>query len=182
MWQDQRRFKPVMENRLEGIPQAAVFPRFLEERVRPGQIAGAVEITQDSRPARQWVGGRLKREERRWRMADGGWRKRGGIQPATNGGQPLAGSLPSPSDATPGTRARPPRCFLPLVGMGLRRLSMSPAFVPSIKEVVRHTTLEMAQVIAQRVLGMHTVGEIRGYLTRKVREAWPHVSLLDMSH
>jgi phosphoenolpyruvate-protein phosphotransferase len=75
-----------------------------------------------------------------------------------------------------------PRCFLPLFGMGLRRLSMSPAFVPSIKEVVRHTTLEMAQSVAQRVLGMHTVGEIRGYLTRKVREAWPHVSLLDMSH
>jgi phosphotransferase system enzyme I (PtsI) len=75
-----------------------------------------------------------------------------------------------------------PRCFLPLFGMGLRRLSMSPAFVPSIKEVVRHTTLEMAQSVAQRVLQMHTVGEIRGYLTRKVREAWPHVSLLDVSH
>jgi phosphotransferase system enzyme I (PtsI) len=75
-----------------------------------------------------------------------------------------------------------PRCFLPLFGMGLRRLSMSPAFVPSIKEVVRHTTLDMAQAVAQRVLHMHTVGEIRGYLTRKVREAWPHVSLLDMSH
>jgi phosphoenolpyruvate-protein phosphotransferase len=75
-----------------------------------------------------------------------------------------------------------PRCFLPLFGMGLRRLSMSPAFVPSIKEVVRHTTLEMAQAVTQRVLSMHTVGEIRGYLTRKVREAWPHVSLLDMSH
>jgi phosphoenolpyruvate-protein phosphotransferase len=75
-----------------------------------------------------------------------------------------------------------PRCFLPLFGMGLRRLSMSPAFVPSIKEVVRHTTLEMARGVTQRILSMHTVGEIRGYLTRKVREAWPHVSLLDMSH
>jgi phosphoenolpyruvate-protein phosphotransferase len=75
-----------------------------------------------------------------------------------------------------------PRCFLPLFGMGLRRLSMSPAFVPSIKEVVRHTTLDMAQAVTQRVLRMHTVGEIRGYLTRKVREAWPHVSLLDVSH
>jgi hypothetical protein len=29
---------------------------------------------------------------------------------------------------------------------------------------------------------MQTVGEIRGYLTRKVREAWPHGSLLDVSH
>jgi hypothetical protein len=27
---------------------------------------------------------------------------------------------------------------------------------------------------------MHTVGEIRGYLTAKVREVWPHVSLIDM--
>jgi phosphotransferase system enzyme I (PtsI) len=74
-----------------------------------------------------------------------------------------------------------PRCFLPLFGMGLRRLSMSPAFVPSIKEVVRHTTLDMAQAVADRVLQMHTYGEIRGYLTRKIREAWPHVSLLDVS-
>jgi phosphoenolpyruvate-protein phosphotransferase len=73
-----------------------------------------------------------------------------------------------------------PRCFLPLFGMGLRRLSMSPAFVPSIKEVVRHTTLETAREAAQRVLRMQTAGEIRGYLTRKVREVWPHVTLIDM--
>jgi phosphoenolpyruvate-protein phosphotransferase len=73
-----------------------------------------------------------------------------------------------------------PRCFLPLFGLGLRRLSMSPAFVPSVKEVVRHTTREMAQAVSRRVLTMRTAGEIRGFLTRKVREAWPHVSMLDM--
>jgi phosphoenolpyruvate-protein phosphotransferase len=73
-----------------------------------------------------------------------------------------------------------PRCFLPLFGMGLRRLSMSPAFVPSIKEVVRHTTLLVARDVAQRVLTMHTVGEVRGFLTAKVREVWPHVSLIDI--
>jgi phosphoenolpyruvate-protein phosphotransferase len=73
-----------------------------------------------------------------------------------------------------------PRCFLPLFGMGLRRLSMSPAFVPSIKEVVRHTTLEAAEGATIRVLRMQTAGEIRGYLTRKVREVWPHVTLIDM--
>jgi phosphoenolpyruvate-protein phosphotransferase len=73
-----------------------------------------------------------------------------------------------------------PRCFLPLFGMGLRRLSMSPAFVPSIKEVVRHTTQETAREVARRVLAMHTVGQIRGYLTAQVRQVWPHVSLIDM--
>ena len=73
-----------------------------------------------------------------------------------------------------------PRCFLPLFGMGLRRLSMSPAFVPTIKELVRNTTLEAAQTIARRVLQMHTFHEIRGYLTTKVQQIWPSVTLLDV--
>jgi phosphoenolpyruvate-protein kinase (PTS system EI component) len=73
-----------------------------------------------------------------------------------------------------------PRCVVPLVGMGLRRLTMSPAFVPPIKELLRHTTLPMAADVARRVLRMHTVGEIRGYLTRKVREIWPNVNILDL--
>jgi hypothetical protein len=57
---------------------------------------------------------------------------------------------------------------------------MSPAAVPPIKELVRHTRLAVAQEITRRVLGMHTTGEIRGYLTRRVQEIWPNVSLLDM--
>jgi phosphoenolpyruvate-protein kinase (PTS system EI component) len=72
-----------------------------------------------------------------------------------------------------------PRCFLPLFGMGLRRLSMNPASVPSVKEVVRRTTLKTAEKIAQRVLAMHTAGQIRGFLTRKVQEVWPNVTLFD---
>jgi phosphoenolpyruvate-protein phosphotransferase (PTS system enzyme I) len=79
-----------------------------------------------------------------------------------------------------GEMAGRPRCFLPLFGMGLRRLSMSPGFVPSIKELLRHTTLEAAQAIARRVLQMHTVNEIRGFLTMKVQQIWPSVTLLDV--
>jgi phosphoenolpyruvate-protein phosphotransferase len=73
-----------------------------------------------------------------------------------------------------------PRCFLPLFGAGLRRLSMSPTAVPSMKEVVRRTTLADAEDIARRVLRMRTTGEVRGYLTRRVREVWPNITLLDM--
>jgi phosphoenolpyruvate-protein kinase (PTS system EI component) len=80
-----------------------------------------------------------------------------------------------------GEMAGRPRCFLPLFGMGLRRLSMSPAFVPSMKEMIRRLTVGVAREIADRVLSMSTVGEIRGYLTRKVKHLWPDVSLLDMS-
>jgi phosphoenolpyruvate-protein phosphotransferase len=79
-----------------------------------------------------------------------------------------------------GEMAGRPRCFLPLFGMGLRRLSMSPAFIPSLKEVIRHTSLEKAQAIVQRVLRMRTVGEVRGYLTRQIRQISPNVALLDM--
>ena len=80
-----------------------------------------------------------------------------------------------------GEMAGRPRCFLPLFGMGLRRISMSPAFVPSMKEMVHRLTLPEGRAIAERVLAMRTVGEIRGYLTRKVKHLWPDVSLLDMS-
>ncbi len=73
-----------------------------------------------------------------------------------------------------------PRCFLPLFGMGLRRLSMSPAFVPTIKEMIRRTTLADAQEVTRRVLAMSTTGAIRGFLTHKVQEIWPNVALVDM--
>ncbi len=78
-----------------------------------------------------------------------------------------------------GEMAGRPRCFLPLLGMGLRRLSMSPAFVPSIKELVRRTKVPVAQEIAERVLQMKTFGEIRGYLTRRARRIWPDISMFD---
>lgn len=79
-----------------------------------------------------------------------------------------------------GEMAASPRCFLPLFGMGLRHLSMSPAFIPSLKELVRCTTLPQARQIAERVLKMKTAGEIRGYLTRKLHDLCPNVSFLDM--
>ena len=42
-----------------------------------------------------------------------------------------------------GEMAGQPRSFLLLFGMGLRRFSMSPAFVPTIKELAAHLTEEM---------------------------------------
>jgi phosphoenolpyruvate-protein kinase (PTS system EI component) len=79
-----------------------------------------------------------------------------------------------------GEMAGRPRCLLPLLGMGLRRLSMSPAFVPSIKELLRHTSVADACADADAVLCMATAAEVRTHLTRRVREMWPNVSLLDV--
>src|SRR6202035_4512506 len=72
-----------------------------------------------------------------------------------------------------GEMAGRPRCFLPLLGMGLRRFSMSPAFVPSIKELVRRTQVDLAEEVAKQVLSMKTVGEVRGYLTRQTKYLCP---------
>src|SRR5207237_4341313 len=76
-----------------------------------------------------------------------------------------------------GEMAGRPRCFLALFGMGLYRLSMSPAFIPTLKEMVRRTTLKAAEKIARRVLHMKTLGEIRGYLTRKTRQLCPQAAV-----
>jgi phosphotransferase system enzyme I (PtsI) len=71
------------------------------------------------------------------------------------------------------------RCCLPLLGMGLRRLSMSPAFVPPLKDLIRRVSQPMTSVIADCVLRMKTTLEIRDYLTAEVRQIWPEATLLD---
>src|SRR5262245_48983159 len=44
-----------------------------------------------------------------------------------------------------GEMAGRPRCVLPLIGLGLRQFSMSPAFVPTVKALVRSLTLPVAK-------------------------------------
>jgi phosphoenolpyruvate-protein kinase (PTS system EI component) len=72
------------------------------------------------------------------------------------------------------------RCFLPLLGMGLRRFSMSPAFVPPIKELARRATLAVARKCAEQVLQLKTTAEVRDYLTRTTREVWPEAYLSEV--
>jgi phosphoenolpyruvate-protein kinase (PTS system EI component) len=78
-----------------------------------------------------------------------------------------------------GEMAGRPRCFLPLLGMGLRRFSMSPGFLPTIKELARSVSEASARQAAEQVVRMKTVGEIRGYLTRRVQQICPNVAMLD---
>jgi phosphoenolpyruvate-protein phosphotransferase len=79
-----------------------------------------------------------------------------------------------------GEMAALPRCFAPLFGMGLRRFSMSPAFLPPLKELMRCTTQASARRVAANVLRRRTTKGIRRYLTRKVRELCPNVAILDI--
>jgi phosphotransferase system enzyme I (PtsI) len=78
-----------------------------------------------------------------------------------------------------GEMAGRPRCVLPLLGMGLRRLSMSPAFVPTIKQLVRKLTMPVAKQVAEQVLQLRTTADVREYLTKRVKQICPDVALFD---
>jgi len=78
-----------------------------------------------------------------------------------------------------GEMAGRPLCLLPLLGMGLTSMSMSPAFVPTVKEMVRAVSLPVARRVAKRVMAMKTVGEVRAFLSDRVRKICPNVAKLD---
>jgi len=78
-----------------------------------------------------------------------------------------------------GEMAGRPICLLPLLGMGLRRASMSPAFVPAVKQLVRCVTTTDVRRVARAVLRMQTAAEARAYLTERLRKVCPQVASLD---
>lgn len=78
-----------------------------------------------------------------------------------------------------GEMAARPRCVIPLLGMGLRKFSMSPAFVPTIKEVVRTVPLDRARRVARKVLRLRTFRGVREYLSRVAAALCPNVTFSD---
>jgi phosphoenolpyruvate-protein phosphotransferase (PTS system enzyme I) len=78
-----------------------------------------------------------------------------------------------------GEMAGRPRCFLPLFGMGLRRFSMSPAFVPTIKEMARCCSRDLAEQTAARVLRLRTFKRVGQYLTQMTSKICPNATFLD---
>lgn len=78
-----------------------------------------------------------------------------------------------------GEMAARPRCLLALMGMGLRRLSMSPAFVPTIKELVRCSDSATAEAVAKRVLRLKTFRQVRRYLSRVTEQVCPNIAPMD---
>lgn len=78
-----------------------------------------------------------------------------------------------------GEIAAMPRTAVLLFGMGLRSYSISPAFVPIIKEVVSHLTVDRSRQIVDRVLKMKTSAEISKYMQHEVAELCPNIKILD---
>jgi phosphotransferase system enzyme I (PtsI) len=78
-----------------------------------------------------------------------------------------------------GEMAGAPRAFVLLFGMGLRSFSMSPAFVPTIKELSSHLTRKRAERILHRALEFKTIANIQRFMAAQIAEIAPNLKLLD---
>ena len=78
-----------------------------------------------------------------------------------------------------GEMAAQPRAFVLLLGMGLRSFSMSPAFVPSMKDLASHVTIAQAREILHHALRMKTTTRIKHFMRDQLAKIAPNLSLLD---
>ena len=80
-----------------------------------------------------------------------------------------------------GEMAGQPRSFVLLLGMGLRRFSMSPAFVPSIKELAAHISIATAEDLLQQALCKKTTTEVNRLMEQAIRKIAPDLAILDIA-
>jgi phosphotransferase system enzyme I (PtsI) len=78
-----------------------------------------------------------------------------------------------------GEMAGSPRAFVLLFGMGLRSFSMSPAFIPTIKELTSHLTRQRAERIVKRALAIKTTAGVQRFMAAQIAEIAPNLKLLD---
>jgi phosphotransferase system enzyme I (PtsI) len=78
-----------------------------------------------------------------------------------------------------GEMAGSPRAFVLLYGMGLKSFSMSPAFIPSIKELASHLTYAKASEILHRAIKLKTTNKINRFMSERIDELCPNVAMLD---
>ena len=77
-----------------------------------------------------------------------------------------------------GEMAGKPGAFLLLLGMGLRRFSMSPAFVPSIKQLTRQVSIKQTEQILETAMKFKTTAKVKHYMAETVGELAPDLQLL----
>ncbi|MBX9789082.1 MAG: phosphoenolpyruvate--protein phosphotransferase [Pirellulales bacterium] len=77
-----------------------------------------------------------------------------------------------------GEMAGDPPAFLLLYGMGLRSFSMSPAFIPAIKELVSHLTRADTRQLLQEVLELKTAAQIARVSNDRLASIAPKLAIL----
>ncbi len=62
-----------------------------------------------------------------------------------------------------------------LVGLGLRRLSVTPGVIPEIKKICRSVTVADCEEVARRALGMENARDIKSYLKGELKKRVPEI-------
>ncbi len=80
-----------------------------------------------------------------------------------------------------GEMAGEPRAFTALVGLGLRSFSMSPALVPTMKDLAARVQYAEAKEIVRAALELKTTDRVQRYLTERVRRLAPDLKLFEVA-
>lgn len=78
-----------------------------------------------------------------------------------------------------GEMAGQPRAFVLLLGMGLRQFSMSPAFIPSTKQLAAKLSTAHAEKIYEQSLELKTTAKIKKVMADHIRDIAPDLAILD---
>jgi phosphoenolpyruvate-protein phosphotransferase (PTS system enzyme I) len=79
-----------------------------------------------------------------------------------------------------GEMAGQPRAFVLLFAMGLRSFSMSPAFIPSMKDLAAHLTLETARQVLRKAMTLRTTAGVKRYMAEQLSRIAPNLRMLDV--
>lgn len=77
-----------------------------------------------------------------------------------------------------GEMAGKPTAFVLLLGMGLRRFSMSPAFIPSIKQLASQITIAESEQIVASVMQFKTTAQVKKFMARMIEQIAPNLKML----
>ncbi|HUY91838.1 MAG TPA: phosphoenolpyruvate--protein phosphotransferase [Pirellulales bacterium] len=78
-----------------------------------------------------------------------------------------------------GEMAGQPRAFVLLYAMGLRSFSMSPAFIPMIKELASHLTAERTDRIYRHAMKLKSTAQVLHYMSQQLDQLAPNLKLMN---
>jgi phosphoenolpyruvate-protein kinase (PTS system EI component) len=76
-----------------------------------------------------------------------------------------------------GEMAADPLSALALLGLGLKRFSMNPIFIPKIKKTLRSVEYKSAQMIVEKALSLKTAREVEEHFLESVLSKHPKALL-----
>jgi phosphotransferase system enzyme I (PtsI) len=78
-----------------------------------------------------------------------------------------------------GEMAGQPRAFVLLFAMGLRSFSMSPAFIPTMKDLAAHLTEADARQVLRRAMTLRTTAAVKRFMAEELARIAPNLRMLD---